>query len=163
MTTRMSTSRKLHSLRPGSPLYEFDYTSLEMRVAAIVGYGDFVNGSMLRPISVEENAAIEAAIRDARKLVFQACSLVRRATGLCVHSDAAAYRDDRERALSHLVCANQLLRRQNKPTPWIALNQLQALDHNLSVFRKCESARFFLKNTKEKRAAVEAGFRLILG
>jgi len=131
-----------------------------MRVAAIVGYGDFVNGSMLRPISVEENAAIEAAIRDIRKLVQKACSIVRRATGLCVHADAWHYSDRRESALANLVCANQILR--NEPTGWIALNQLDTLNSQLSVFKKCESVRIFLRSTAEQRAALDAGLRLIL-
>lgn len=130
-------------------LFNFDYGKLEMEVVHF--YGDSLSVySAPWDFSEGEAAALEQLIRDARKLVFQACSLVRRATGLCVHSDAAAYRDDRERALSHLVCANQLLRRQNKSTPWIALNQLQALDHNLSVFRKCESARFFFSRIRRK-------------
>jgi hypothetical protein len=165
MTTRVTTLKKLRNfglLAPGSQIYEFDYVSLEMRVAAVVGYGDFVCGSdsMLRPISLEENAAIEAAIRDIRKLIQKACSIVRRATGLCVHADAWRYSDRLELALAHLVAANQILR--NASTGWVALNQLRALNSALLVFKEYESVRVFLQTTAEQRAALDTGLRLLL-
>jgi len=140
----------------GDPLLQFDYGSLEIRVVGHIG-------GTTRPLgmfSAAEEEAILESVRSVRKLVMKACLIVRRASGLCVSADAFGYCDHKERALSHLVGANQILR--ITPTPWVTLNQLDMLDAQLPVFEEYESVRVFYQDTLEQRRALVVGLRLII-